>query len=104
MAWAANIGTVAAATISQREAAIDDLFHVPVHKKSEPVGGKTERLRPPQSKPGFAAATIPASPPELKESGAVGAPVGDSVGFIMKLPSRGPSARPQHGMRGLAPD
>lgn len=73
---------------TQREATIEDLYHVPEDGKAEIVSGKLALMSPTGDLPGRAGGAIYASLLEYERRERSGYAYPDNVGFIVNLPRR----------------
>lgn len=73
---------------TQREATIDDLYHVPENGKGEIVNGELVLTSPTGDFPGSAALEIVVSLRSYARKTKKGRAYGDNVGFVVNLPNR----------------
>ncbi len=74
--------------VIQREATIEDLYHVPDDGKYELVDGRLMHMSPTGVRPGHAALRIAAALLRYEDETAHGRAFGDNIGFIVDLPHR----------------
>ena len=82
-----------ASETERRQAAIEELYHVPENGKAEIIHGRVVRLSPTGAKPGRVAFKIAFSLSQYEErrsqsEDGVGYTFGDNVGFLVNLPGR----------------
>jgi Uma2 family endonuclease len=71
---------------TEREATIEDLYHVPDHGKAEIVNGKLVLMSPTGDLPGYASGEIFVSLRAYARRTKSGRAYGDNVGFVVNLP------------------
>lgn len=74
--------------VSQREATIEDLYHLPDDGKYELVDGRLVHMSPTGVRPGHAALRIATALLRYEDETARGRAFGDNIGFIVDLPHR----------------
>ncbi len=74
--------------VSQREATIEDLYHVPDDGKYELVDGRLVHMSPPGARPGHVALKIAVQLERYETDTGRGRAFGDNAGFIVNLPRR----------------
>lgn len=74
--------------VSQREATIEDLYHVPDDGKYELVDGRLVHMSPTGARPGHVALKIAVQLERYETDTGRGRAFGDNVGFIVNLPRR----------------
>jgi Uma2 family endonuclease len=74
--------------VTQTQATLDDLYHLPEHQKAELVDGELIIMSPTGGIPGYAAGEIFASLRAYTRRTKVGYAVADNVGFVVNLPHR----------------
>ena len=73
---------------NQREATVDDLYHIPEHGKAEIVNGELVLMTPSGGLHGYAVGLIYASLLDYARRTKRGVALPDNVGFIVNLPHR----------------